>query len=153
MTQSASSGAALLDANLLIALAWPQHIHHAAAHAWFGSAGKHPWATCALTQLAFLRISSNPKIISGAVSPRNATLHLQRIVSLPNHVFWNCDLAPSALPLFQSVTLSGHRQVTDAYLLALAQHHGGRLATLDKGIAQLLSSALERDQLIDQVTN
>ena len=31
----------------------------------------------------------------------------------------------------------GHRQVTDAYLVALARHHGGRVATLDKGLAAL----------------
>lgn len=31
----------------------------------------------------------------------------------------------------------GHRQVTDAYLVALARHHGGRLATLDRGLAAL----------------
>ena len=31
----------------------------------------------------------------------------------------------------------GHRQVTDAYLVALARHHHGRLATLDKGLATL----------------
>jgi predicted nucleic acid-binding protein len=28
----------------------------------------------------------------------------------------------------------GHQQITDAYLLALAIHHRGKLATLDQGI-------------------
>jgi predicted nucleic acid-binding protein len=31
----------------------------------------------------------------------------------------------------------GHRQVTDAYLAALARQRGGRLATFDAGLAQL----------------
>jgi uncharacterized protein len=33
----------------------------------------------------------------------------------------------------------GHRQVTDAYLAALARHHHGKLATFDKGLAALHS--------------
>jgi uncharacterized protein len=36
----------------------------------------------------------------------------------------------------------GHRQVTDAYLVALARHHGGRVATLDRGLAALHGEAV-----------
>ena len=31
----------------------------------------------------------------------------------------------------------GHRQVTDAYLAALARHHGGKLASFDKRLVAL----------------
>lgn len=34
---------ALLDVNVLIALAWPTHIHHEAAHAWFNQEQQHGW--------------------------------------------------------------------------------------------------------------
>jgi predicted nucleic acid-binding protein len=37
----------------------------------------------------------------------------------------------------------GHRQVTDAYLVALARHHDGRLATFDRGLAALHDDAVE----------
>ena len=30
--------------------------------------------------------------------------------------------------------ISGHRQVTDTYLVALARHHGGSLATFDRAL-------------------
>ena len=33
--------------------------------------------------------------------------------------------------------LTGHQQVTDAYLIALAMHNGGKLATLDAKLVQL----------------
>jgi predicted nucleic acid-binding protein len=33
--------------------------------------------------------------------------------------------------------VAGHRQVTDAYLVALAKHRGAKLATLDKALAAL----------------
>ena len=43
--------------------------------------------------------------------------------------------------------LQGHRQLTDAYLLALASRHKGVLATFDRGLrtlaAQAFGSALE----------
>lgn len=41
--------AALLDINVLLALAWPSHQHHAAAHGWFARESRHGWATCAFT--------------------------------------------------------------------------------------------------------
>lgn len=34
-------------------------------------------------------------------------------------------------------SVRGHAGVTDAYLAALARHHGGRLATLDRRLADL----------------
>ena len=44
--------------------------------------------------------------------------------------------------------LRGHRQITDAWLLTLAMRHGARLLTFDSGIAQLLSTAAERQRHI-----
>ena len=61
--------AALLDINVLLALAWPDHQHHAAAHGWFAQESRLGWATCAFTQLGFIRLSSNPAYTSGAVIP------------------------------------------------------------------------------------
>jgi len=78
----------------LIALAWPQHIHHAQAHVWFGKIGRKAWATCPMTQLGFVRISSNAKIIPAAVSPREAIAMLEKIIAIPGHGFWPDDLAP-----------------------------------------------------------
>ena len=134
----------LLDTNLLIALAWPQHVHHSSAHEWFSATGRAAWATCPLTELAFIRISSNPKIIPEAVTPREAVQMLTRILAVPGHHFWTDELVPARTTIFASLSLVGHRQVTDAYLLALAQHHGGKLATLDGGVAELIREHAER---------
>lgn len=131
----------LLDVNVLIALAWPQHVHHALAHAWFDRFGRQAWASCPLTELAFVRISSNPKIIANAVSPHAAAEVLAQIVALPNHKFWADDLPAQGLAAMAGTALTGHRQVTDAYLLLLARHHGGAVATLDAGLAELLPVA------------
>jgi hypothetical protein len=39
----------LLDTNVLLALAWPSHEFHEAAHSWWTHSRKR-WATCALTE-------------------------------------------------------------------------------------------------------
>ncbi len=136
----------LLDVNVLIALAWPSHVHHAEAQAWFGRRRKVGFRTCPLTQLGFVRISSNPGFSPQAVSPKEAEDLLSRITALPEHGFWPDDL-PYANALGQppgkiARTVAGHRQVTDAYLIGLAAAHGGVLATLDRA-ASALSGPVE----------
>ena len=127
----------LLDVNMLIALAWPSHVHHREAHAWFAANRSGGWATCPLTQCAFVRVSSNPKIIPEAVTPMEALALLKEMVSLEHHVFWPDDV-PFDRELAPTELLVGHRQVTDAYLLGLSIRHKGKLVTLDRSVAALL---------------
>ena len=125
----------LLDVNVLIALAWPSHVHHDRAQEWFARKKKAGFRTCPLTETGFVRISSNPRFASYAVSPADALALLGRITSLPGHEFW-----PAHLPVVEAVgdrPVSGHRQVTDAYLAGLAAAHGGVLATFDSGVLAL----------------
>jgi predicted nucleic acid-binding protein len=84
-----------------------------------------------------VRISANAKIIPEAATPREALALLSEIVRHKNHVFWPDDIGIVDTPVPSSF-LVGHRQVTDAYLLGLAIHRGGRLVTLDAGISSLL---------------
>jgi uncharacterized protein len=136
----------LLDTNVLIALAWPQHVHHGEAHTWFSKVGREAWSTCPITQLGFIRISSNPKIIPDAVSPHEALAVLKEIIALAGHQFWADTIAPADSPLLSSLALVGHRQVTDAYLLALAQHRKGKLATFDGGLSELIQVQKDRSR-------
>ncbi|MFZ3263244.1 MAG: TA system VapC family ribonuclease toxin [Terriglobales bacterium] len=127
----------LLDANVLIALAWPDHVAHERVGAWFASHSRAGWATCPFTEAAFVRILSNPAFSPKALSPTNALIVLKRNVELPNHRFWG-----DAIPLGEAVArlsqrLTGHQQVTDAYLIGLATHNGGKLATLDAKLVHL----------------
>jgi hypothetical protein len=124
----------LLDVNVLVALAWPSHVHHAAARAWFSAKARAGWATCPLTQLAFVRISSNPAIIRDAVRPGQSHGVLKEMTAHPGHRFWSDDINVAGADFVFSTSLAGHRQVTDAYLLALARHNKGRLATFDRGL-------------------
>lgn len=125
----------LLDANMLIALTHAAHIHHAEAHAWFAAHPKRRWATCALTQLAFLRLTCNPKVVGSDIAPAEALKALASMAAQSQHTYWADSPEPLHLATLRSPALVGHRQVTDAYLLGLAAHQQQRLATLDRGLA------------------
>jgi hypothetical protein len=143
--------ACLLDANVLIALAWPQHVHHAVAHRWFAREGARAWATCAITQLAFVRVSSNPAIIQDAVSPREACDVLERITRRPGHRFWADTPQLCSLSESKSIAMVGYRQVTDAYLIGLARLHQGRVATLDRAMPALAPTKAGEASLVELI--
>ncbi len=138
---------ALLDANVLIALLWPAHEQHHRALGWFAADGRRRWATCPLTQLAFARIISNPAFSPDALMPAEALVLLTRNLRHPRHVFWPDDLSLQAGVGTTVEHLQGHRQLVDAYLLALAVKHGGVLATLDLGVEA--SSVPERKAAVE----
>jgi toxin-antitoxin system PIN domain toxin len=131
----------LLDVNLLIALAWPNHPQHAKAGAWFAKQRERGWGTCMVTQLGFVRICSHPSVDSH-VSTSEALQKLREIAATPGHSFWpeppegycNDEFART-LPN----TLT-HGAVTDGYLATVASYNGGKLATLDRALSKLFSS-------------
>ena len=92
----------LLDANVLIALAWPAHEAHSRVQQWFARNSKQGWATCPLTQAAFVRILSNPAFSPHAVTPQEALNVLSTNLQHPGHQFapnsintrlWLCSAA------------------------------------------------------------
>jgi uncharacterized protein len=129
----------LLDVNVLIALGWPTHQHHAAAHNWFATIAPAGWATCPMTQCAFVRISTNTKAVGSPLTPAQAVAALARMTSHAAHVFWADDL-PVSSAYFPAAALRGHQQITDAYLLALCASRGGQLATFDSAIRSITPS-------------
>ena len=129
----------LLDVNVLIALAWPNHVHHAAARTWFEERREGGWATCPLTEAGFVRVSCNPAVVRHDITPLDAIAVLNSLVQLESHVFWPLDQSILHLPESIGARLQGYRQVTDAVLLATAMQRNGQLATLDSGIEGLVS--------------
>ena len=90
------------------------------------------WATCPLTENAFLRILSQRSYPRTLGSPTEARRVLRRLLASPGHQFWPDDLSLADTRHFPALPES--KALTDLYLLALAVKHGGRLATLDAGI-------------------
>lgn len=119
---------AMLDTNVLLALGWPNHQHHGRAHAWFAANAARGWATCAFTQLGFIRLSSNPAYSPNPVLPREAADLLRRWTGRKDHRFWD---SPAADISEIYVRAAGHQQVNDAWLVETARRQSGRLVTLD----------------------
>jgi uncharacterized protein len=128
---------ALLDLNILTALLWPTHEHHEVAHRWFRGRAHAPWATCSLTQLGFVRIVSNPAFSPDALSPIGALALLRENLAHPGHEFWTDSLQVPAAIKGMEAGLQGYKQLTDAYLLALAHRRKSILATFDRGLRTL----------------
>jgi toxin-antitoxin system PIN domain toxin len=124
----------LLDINVLVALFDASHAHHEAAHRWFAAVGKASWATCPITENGCIRVLSNPAYPTVSAGPGEITERLRIFCNEPGHLFWHDVVSLTDATTFDVSKLSGHQQITDLYLVGLAAHHGGRLATLDTSI-------------------
>lgn len=135
---------ALLDVNVLVALGWPNHVHHVAARKWFDAHASIGWATTPVTEGGFVRTSSNRSALPTSTTPAIAVDLLTRLTRLGAHEFWSDDVpfiaASDAVLLHR---LRGHRQVTDAHLLALATRRQGRVATFDRALVDLDPDVVE----------
>jgi toxin-antitoxin system PIN domain toxin len=142
------SRTALLDVNLLIALFESDHPHHEVAHDWFADHNASGWATCPLTQNAFVRILSNPR--QGIAMHRAVDLakHLTQFCANRHHVFWHDSVSLTDKTLFNLSVMRGSGQVADIYLLGLAKKMGGSLATFDAAIPLGSVIGAGRDTLV-----
>jgi uncharacterized protein len=136
----------LLDANALIALAWTQHEHHERVSRWFKSHASDGWCTCALTQAAFVRVIAQPAFSGRAIGIADIAELLLRNLEHPKHRLLSLDFGFEHVMGTCSGGILGHRQITDAWLLATAVRHKVRLVTLDTGIRQLLATDTERQR-------
>lgn len=125
---------ALLDVNVLIALLDSAHPFHEESHLWFGQARRKGWATCSTTLCGCIRIISHPGYLSVKASAAEVAERLRILCDQPGHTFWSEDLSPLDEHSFRLDLLSGPRQLTDVYLLALAVRRRGRLVTFDQSI-------------------
>lgn len=123
----------MYDVNALIALLDRNHPSHNAVSAWFIGNIEDGWASCPLTQNGYLRIISQPSY-SGQRNLDEAYDQLLVATSTQHHQFIADDISLLDDMLVRFSYLSGHRQLTDVYLLALAVAHDARLVTLDSRI-------------------
>ena len=139
--------ALLLDVNVLVALAWPQHVHHGAAQDWFAQLGDERWSTSPVTEAGFVRVSSNARVISDARTPAEAAAFITALRGFGRWEFW-----ADAVEVSQCLnSVVGYRQVTDAHLLQLAHDHAGAVATFDAGLVRLAETRGQSALLIGTV--
>ena len=129
----------LPDNNLWLALAFPSHAHHASAKAWMQTVtDKNDCCFCRVTQMGFLRLATNPKVLGSHAVPmfeawRGFDLMLSddriAVVEEPSAI----DAAWRGFTQRQSFSTNVW---TDAYLAAFAMAADMKLVTFDKGFTQ-----------------
>lgn len=122
----------LIDANVLIALSFADHFHHERAVAWLGS--RRRFATTPCVQGSLIRFAVR------VASPTHAGDLIDLLTAHGRHVFWPDDVGYTRSMLRG---LTGHGQVTDAYLAEIAVAHATKLATFDQGLATLRPDVVE----------
>jgi uncharacterized protein len=133
----------LLDVNALLALAWPNHQFHGAVVRRLNHRPNPKWATCLLTHLGFVRLSSNPAIVGVRKTPGQALDLLTRLTVDEQHLY--LEKLPSLVSVENSFRpLLGHQQVTDAYLVAVAAANDAILLTFDQ---RLVATVVGRDRV------
>ena len=125
---------ALLDVGVLIALLDTRHVHHQLAAAWLRNNIAGGWATCAITQNGFVRVVSQPSY-PNPVPTAQALAVLRRATKDADHQYWPCDLQLVDTGGIDGDYLLGPKQVTDAYLLAIATARRSRFVTFDQRVS------------------
>ena len=134
----------LLDVNVLLGCAWKSHAEHPALLGWLLHV--NDWATCPLTESAFVRISMTTAYQAAFDDARKSLATLR---ALRGHRFLSDDVDAALLPV-----LSSYKDTTDAHLVTLAKRHGLKLATLDRTLlAKPWAAGVAENPLAQPITS
>ena len=129
------------DVNVWLAAAWSRHSYHKIAKAWV-DAEEGEIAFCRVSQMAFLRLLTNPAITKEDVlSRRRAWEVFEMLIADPRVRMLG---EPQGLePLwiaFSKREDKSHLLWTDDYLAAFAQAAGAELVTFDRPLSKRYTS-------------
>ena len=126
---------ALLDVNVWVALFDDAHQFSDRANRFIEARGTRI-ATCPLVENGVIRVMSLPSYgRSGGLPIQVVRERLREACAALDHEFWPDDISLREDAHVDFTRVQGHNQITDLYLLALATHRGGCLASFDQGIA------------------
>ncbi len=124
----------LLDVNVLVAWGWSDHSEHRRAAKWIGEMKAKrnvSLFTSAIPELGFVRVSV--RRAAGRLTVEEASESLADMLKSLGRRHWFLADDLSSLGEWPEWCQSAAK-TTDAHLLALAERHQLRLATLDLGI-------------------
>jgi toxin-antitoxin system PIN domain toxin len=117
----------LLDVNVLVAACHTGHSSHERVRRWFSGLKDAEFLTSPITELGFVRVS-----VHGSLQPSVAVAvaAFDRWKKATKARFVMDDVGTAQLPAWADSAA----KTTDGHLMALAQAHGAKLATLDTRI-------------------
>lgn len=129
----------LLDVNTLLALGLHEHMFHKPLATWIHNTAireEATFATCAITELGFLRVLTQAASYSFTIAQGKELLSRLKGTKGLRFSFLADDQGAADLPLW----VRGPKQITDGHLRELAKVNGAALATSDKGIPNAVVS-------------
>jgi hypothetical protein len=135
-----TSKISLPDINVWVALASDRHVHHGLARGWFTARREAILAFCRITQMGFLRLLTNPRVMGDEVlNQRQAWGIYEQLARDPRVVF--ALEPPDIEPVWKKLTQSVFAATglwTDAYIAALALLHNFQVVSFDKGFRNIV---------------
>lgn len=113
------------------------HPFNEKAHDWFSNEGTTGWATCPLTENGAMRILGHVRYPKGPGTPGAVAKMLRTFSDLPGHAFWADELSLLSAPHVRMEAIGTAARITDTYLLALAVHNSGKLASFDRRLSPI----------------
>ncbi|HXN93570.1 MAG TPA: hypothetical protein VN879_03645 [Candidatus Acidoferrales bacterium] len=123
----------LLDVSALLAFGLREHLFHERVATWvrtFEIQEEAKFATCAITELGFLRILTQASSYSFTIAQGKLLLSQLKVTKGLRFSFLADNQGVEDLALW----VNGPKQITDGHLLGLARAHGAEMATLDERI-------------------
>jgi uncharacterized protein len=138
----------LLDINVLVAIFDESHAHHTAATALIEKP-RVKIATCALTENGVLRIMNLPSYGEyGPVGFESIITKLSMLCNDKDHEYFSCGVSLKDKASINWARVTGHNQITDVYLLALAVANNSALATFDQRVAITAVHGAQKSNLL-----
>lgn len=128
----------LPDVNFWLALAFQSHAHHPSAKTWMESAALQSCCFCRVTQMGFLRLSTNRKVFPVDALSMNEAWRVYDLLLTDDRVAF-AEEPEDVEATWRSVTQlqSFSTNVwSDAYLAAFAREADMEIITFDRGFAQ-----------------
>lgn len=144
----ATDARVLLDLNVLIALLDDAHVFSRRANAWLEEVPRRI-ATCPIVENGVIRIMSAPAYSAQhRATPEQIADGLRALTEALDHEFWPDDVSVLDDTIVDFSRLHGHRQVADAYLLALAVRRGGAIASFGTAMPLTAVRGASREHLL-----
>jgi uncharacterized protein len=129
----------LPDVNVWLALASDGHVHHGPARDWFTAVREAGTAFCRVTQMGFLRLLTNSRVMGDDVLNQRQAWGIYEQMARDRRVVFALE-PPSIEPAWKKLTqsaLAGTGLWTDAYIAALALLHNFQVVSFDRGFRKI----------------
>lgn len=134
-----TSKISLPDINVWIALSSDRHAYHGRARDWFRTTGEAGAAFCRITQMGFLRLLTNARVMGDDVLSQRQAWRIYEELADDVRVIFALE-PPHIEPIWKKLTQSAFGATglwTDAYIAAFALLHNFRVVSFDRGFGKI----------------